>query len=291
MCRFIAYSGPVTIMNPLVFQAENSLISQSKSALKRKDPVNADGFGIGWYTNHEDPEPATFVNVDPAWSNRNLRMISNKVLTSHYFAHVRDASVNMPVNQANCHPFQNGKYLWMHNGRIDKFEKIRRALLLSLSEKSFSMVQGNTDSEHAFALFMDVLEHKENATQDELVGAMIETIRRIMVLRKDYGADTCALMNFALTDGYNTIATRFGTCEQTQPASLFYGLGALQEDQEYIHFTKNTGKDENSILICSEQVTTDRECWEKVERNHIVIAKRNIEVIQKPIDLPYQREL
>ena len=114
MCRFIAYSGERIFMNTLIFDASNSLVQQSKKAKMRVNPLNEDGFGLGWYPEHGDRIPGTFESVEPAWSNRNLSQIASKIPTHHFFAHVRDASIDMTVSQSNCHPFQYGPYLWMH---------------------------------------------------------------------------------------------------------------------------------------------------------------------------------
>jgi glutamine amidotransferase len=291
MCRFLTYSGPATLMSPLIFEAENSLVMQSKYAQKRKVPTNADGFGLGLYANHEDPIPATFVSVDPAWSNRNLKSIAEKVKTGHYFAHIRDASKGMPVSQANCHPFQCMHYLWMHNGRLDLFDSFRRALLNGLSDRAFGLIKGNTDSEYAFALFMDKLDFKQSASAEDLELAMVETIREIMRLRKAAGADTNAFINFAVTDGFHTIATRFATLETSQPASLFFAKGEITQQNGEVDIVVSDAPERQSIMICSEPFTEEDEQWVKVDRNHIVIAHGNVSVMQKPIELPYQVSL
>ncbi|QYJ87665.1 class II glutamine amidotransferase [Shewanella mesophila] len=290
MCRFLTYSGPKALMSPLVFQATNSLVMQSKYAQKRKVPTNADGFGLGWYPTQDDPIPATFVNVDPAWSNRNLKTIAEKVETRHYFAHVRDASKGMPVSQANCHPFGCMHYLWMHNGRLDQFEKFRRPLLNMLTNRAFDLIKGNTDSEYAFALFMDKLGFISNASLSQLEQAMEATIKTIMLLRKEVGADSNAFINFAITDGYHTLATRFATHEEAKPASLFFGQGIISDNKGVIDFTPNTS-DSACIIICSEPPTENNGRWTKVHRNHIVCASGHHKVYQRPINLPFQAEL
>ncbi|MEC4725116.1 class II glutamine amidotransferase [Shewanella sp. D64] len=288
MCRFLTYRGPATVMSPLIFQAENSLVSQSKFSQKRKIPINADGFGLGWYPIQDDPIPATFVNVDPAWSNRNLKMIGDKVQTHHYFAHVRDASVGMPVSQANCHPFQCMHYLWMHNGRLDLFDSFRRTLLNSLSDRAFSLIKGNTDSEYAFALFMDQLKFNPKASLIQLEVAMVATIEKIMQIRKLCGANTNAFINFAVTDGVNTIVTRFATLESAQPASLFYGTGSLSCIEGVVRITPTDDKSKMCMIVCSEPLTDDINIWKKVERNHLVSVTHDHKITQKPIPLPYQ---
>lgn len=288
MCRFLTYRGPITVMSPLIFQAKNSLVSQSKFSQKRKIPINADGFGLGWYPIQDDPIPATFVNVDPAWSNRNLKMICDKVQTHHYFAHVRDASIGMPVSQANCHPFQCMHYLWMHNGRLDLFDSFRRTLLNSLSDRAFSLIKGNTDSEYAFALFMDQLEFNPKASLIQLEVAMVSTIEKIMQIRKLCGANTNAFINFAVTDGFNTIATRFATLESAQPASLFYGTGSLSCIEGEVRITPTDDPSKMCMIVCSEPLTDDINIWKKVERNSLVSVTHDYQITQKPISLPYQ---
>ncbi|MFT5705620.1 MAG: glutamine amidotransferase [Shewanella sp.] len=291
MCRFLTYTGPATVMSPLIFHAENSLVSQSKYAQKRKVPTNADGFGLGWYPIQDDPIPATFVNVDPAWSNRNLKMIADKVQTHHYFAHVRDASKGMPVSQANCHPFQCMHYLWMHNGRLDLFDSFRRSLLNILSDRAFSLIKGNTDSEYAFALFMDQLEFNPSASLAQLEDAMVATIAKIMQIRKQCGADTNAFINFAVTDGINTLVTRFATLESAQPASLFYGTGSLRFNEEVLEFNATDNNNEVCVIVCSEPLTDDENIWQKVKRNHLITVSGDHCITQKPIPLPYQAAL
>lgn len=181
MCRFLTYSGPLTLMRPLIFSTENSLVEQSKYSKKRVRPVNGDGFGVGWYPDFDDPEPGTFLSIEPAWSNLNLAHISSKIRTQNFFAHVRDASVGMPVSEANCHPFQYGCFLWMHNGRLDQFTRFKRLLINQLSDKAYAMINGTTDSEHAFALFLDEISFDDTADAVEMERAMIATIQRLDV--------------------------------------------------------------------------------------------------------------
>ena len=47
----------------------------------------------------------------------------------------------MPVSEQNCHPFQWGRYLFMHNGVVAGFMQIRRKLLAQLSDAAYNAVQ------------------------------------------------------------------------------------------------------------------------------------------------------
>ncbi|MBL7864324.1 MAG: class II glutamine amidotransferase, partial [Cyclobacteriaceae bacterium] len=105
MCRLMAYRGTSIVIDNLLYKPKNSLINQSLAAKEIEEPLNGDGFGIGWYVPEVNNEPVTFVSVNPAWSNRNLRNLAPKVRTGCMIAHVRAASVG-EVSESNCHPFQ-----------------------------------------------------------------------------------------------------------------------------------------------------------------------------------------
>ena len=257
MCRFIAYSGDRIFMNTLIFDASNSLVQQSKKAKMRVNPLNGDGFGVGWYPEHGDPIPGTFVSVEPAWSNRNLGQEASKIPTHHFFAHVRDASKGMPVSQSNCHPFQYGPYLWMHNGRLDQFSRFRRLIINDLSDQAFDFIKGNTDSECAFALFLDEINFDEAASLEKLQLAMKTTISRINGYRKQVNADTNAFINFALTNKKVSLFTRYSSNIEVRPASLFYS------------------QSENNVIVSSEPLSDIKAHWTKVERSTLVSIENN----------------
>lgn len=287
MCRFVIYKGAPITMNQLVSAPANSLIVQSKESKKRKLPVNGDGFGVAWYPLHNDPEPARFVSIEPAWNNQNLIQLTSKVCSKHFFAHVRDASIGMPVSQSNCHPFTFGEYMFMHNGRLDQFDKFKRKILNSLSDRAFSLIQGNTDSEYAFALFMDTINFAENLTTEALKTALYKTIQRIIQFRVDSDANTNAFINFAVSNGKSIIATRFATDAASQPASLFFYQGDFKFDpcNDDITLLKTPS---NNTIICSEPLTETSDGWTKIERNQAIIINSDNSALVEVIPIEYQ---
>lgn len=95
-----------------------------------------------------------FTSVTPAWSNRNLRTISSQIRSPLVFAHVRAAALGDVVSDQNCHPFVSNAHrhwMFMHNGAVSRFSRIRRCLLAALSDEAFGLIDGNTDSEHWWA--------------------------------------------------------------------------------------------------------------------------------------------
>ena len=50
MCRWLAYVGSPIGLDQILLRPEHSLLTQSRHARESTFEVNADGFGIGWYT-------------------------------------------------------------------------------------------------------------------------------------------------------------------------------------------------------------------------------------------------
>ena len=284
MCRFIVYKGEETSPSHLLYHTQHSLITQSLSSEYRKNPVNGDGFGVAWYPLHEDIEAGVFTSVEPAWSNKNLRMIASKVRTKHYFAHVRDASVGMPVTQTNCHPFHYGKYTFMHNGKIGEFSRLKRAIQNRLSDNSFNMITGNTDSEHIFALIMETLQRDQNAEANKIMEAITQAIHTIKSLQKEYSVAQPATLNLALSNGEITICSRYVTCPNHSPASLFYGKGNATLRDGEMHYSKQNLTSAQSVIVCSEPLNDDDHYWQEIPRNHSIVINRMNEVTISKIE-------
>lgn len=101
----MAYKGTSIIIDKLLYQPKNSLVNQSINAKEIEEPLNGDGFGVGWYVPELNHEPITFVSTNPAGSNRNLRNLAPKIKTDCMIALVRAASVG-DVSESNCHPLR-----------------------------------------------------------------------------------------------------------------------------------------------------------------------------------------
>ena len=65
MCLFLTYSEPTTFMHEFILDSRYSLVSQSQHARMSSESVNGDGCGVGWYLEHDDEIPGTFVSIEP----------------------------------------------------------------------------------------------------------------------------------------------------------------------------------------------------------------------------------
>src|SRR3954468_14078295 len=170
MCRFLAYRGEPTFLSELVCAPAHSLVHQSLHAAEAKTETNGDGFGIGWYG--ERPVPGNYREVRPAWSDENLRSLCDQVRSGLFFAHVR-ASTGTATTRANCHPFAHGRYLFMHNGQIGGYARLKRRLEAMIPDEFYGARLGTTDSE---AIFLAAL---AQGLAEAPLGAMARTLKRM----------------------------------------------------------------------------------------------------------------
>ena len=278
MCRFLCYRGPEILLADLLYRPANSLILQSFHAKERMEPLNGDGFGIGWYTPQISLTPCVFASLTPAWSNQNLRQISEHVKSGCFFAHVRAASPGMRVTDANCHPFQYGRFLWMHNGIIRDFGRIKRRLCASLPDHLYNMIGGTTDSEHAFAVFLHLLGDTERVcSANEMGQALVDTIAQLERWTAESGLSGPSYYNFAVTDGRSVAAVRYVSDPTLEPQSLYYSTGGkYQCSQDGVCSFRECDATEKTIIITSERLTTNAGDWFRVAPNHVLAVEADL---------------
>ncbi len=87
----------------------------------------------------------------------------------------------------------------MHNGAISSFSRVKRDLCDLLPEDLFCGIQGTTDSEHIFALFLHVLGDRAGSRPaSALVHAIEETFRIIARLSAHHGITEGSSLNIGL---------------------------------------------------------------------------------------------
>lgn len=278
MCRFLAYSGCPEVMNELLYEPSHSLIKQSYKAREMKEPLNGDGFGVGWYERNLNREPAIFTSVSPAWNNRNLRYLAPKIKSNCMFAHVRAATVGH-VSEANCHPFHYGNFLMMHNGGIRDFDTMKRPLLGKLSDDRFRWVKGQTDSEHIFALFLDhLLDKTDEPGLDDFCIAFRMTFSDLQTLADRCGNEKPMFLNLMVTNGDVLAGSRYVSDSSETPHSLYHSEGKKYVCEDgHCKMIETENPEEKAILVVSETLSDITEDWIKVPANHFIKIDENLE--------------
>jgi len=136
-------------------------------------------------------------------------------------AHARRATVGKAKDE-NTHPFRFRRWLFAHDGTVEGFDRVRPRLVEALPDFLRRNIMGDTDSEHAFMLFLSQL--KDQGALDDLdadaraVGrSLARTVRQLEAWSREVSEQRPSRLNFVVTNGRVMAATRRG-------GPLFYAL-------------------------------------------------------------------
>lgn len=164
----------------------------------------------------------------------------------------------------------------MHNGGIGGWGIVKRQLAASVGDKWFLGVQGSTDSEWAFALFLDSMEklgYDPSSNPGDggfghtaLRKALLRTIQEINKFTSRIPAnhdsqDSVSLLNFAVTDGHSVVCSRYVGSRTDEAASLFFSSGTswkAQEGNKSEYKMERRDKGADIVLVASEPLTFER---------------------------------
>jgi predicted glutamine amidotransferase len=270
MCRWLAYSGSPVLMRELLLEPQHSLIDQSLHSRLGAETTNGDGFGVGWYGVGDTP--GTFHSVEPAWNDRNLKDLAGHIRSPLVFAHIR-ASSGSPVQQTNCHPFRHGRWLWMHNGVIREFHRVKRDLVLAVDPSLFPLIEGSTDSETFFFLALTLgLEHDPPTAVERAVGLIEKTGRR-------HGVEHPIQMTVATTDGTRVWAFRYSS--EGKSRSLFYSTDVVTLRRQYPDNPVLHGLSDESRVVVSEPLGDLAGAWNEVPESSYGIIQEGQDVLRR----------
>lgn len=283
MCRFLAYRGVPIVMSKLLQEPKNSLVNQSLNSRERSSPTNGDGYGVGWYTQSVSAEPALLRSIRPAWNDRNLLSIAPKIESDCILAHIR-AATRGEVSELNCHPFQYKNLLMMHNGTVRGFRRLKRQIRQSLPNYAYNWVEGQTDSEHLFGLFLAELGEDDDPGIDKAKIAIRGAIEKIEGWKIENNISDPLTLNTAITNGKWVLSTKYVTPETSRvPISLYYSEGAKYECEDGSCVMLHENIDDQAVLIVSEKLSDIEDDWIPVPKNFFVAIREDLTVDLEPI--------
>ena len=263
MCRWLAYYGDPIPIETLVFRRQHSLIDQSLHARQGATTTNGDGFGIGWYDEHGD-EPAVYRSVHPAWSDRNLRELAAHISSPLFFAHIR-ASTGTAVQETNAHPFRHGRWLFMHNGLVREFPRVRRDLLLEVDPFLIPEIEGSSDSELLFHLALTFGLEEDPVVALERMAGLVEDVGHA------HGVEDPLQMSVAATDGERIIAVRYSS--EGSSRTLYFSTHARVLKEQYPDIEELQMLSDEARAVVSEPLGDLVGAWNAVPESSIGIVQ------------------
>lgn len=250
MCRWLTYRGPEIYLEDLLYMPEHSLIEQSLHASEGKTVTNGDGFGVGWYGARK--RPGTYHEILPAWSDANLKSLAHQICAGSFFAHVR-ASTGTATSRANCHPFTHDRWMFMHNGQVGDYQRLRRAMENLLPDDLYHHRIGTTDSEVIFLLAL------ANGLAQDPVLALTRSIAQVLEIMETKKARGPFRLTAPVTDGQRFYAFRYSSDDL--PPSLYYSANG------------------DSLTVVSEPLDEeDAGGWSEIPPNSVLVSERPGEI-------------
>jgi predicted glutamine amidotransferase len=125
-------------------------------------------------------------------------------LVTAFLAHVR-AATGTPVQETNCHPFTHGRWLFVHNGYIAEYGRLRRDMMLTVRPDLFPEIRGTTDSELMFFLALTF------GLEDDPIGGLERMAGFVEARGAAAGVAEPLQMTVGVTDGERLYAARYAS--------------------------------------------------------------------------------
>jgi len=269
MCRWLAYSGSPIRLEELLVKRDRSLIDQSLHSRQGATPTNGDGFGVGWYG--DDETPRLYRSTHPAWNDRNLRELATGISSHLFFAHIR-ASTGTAIQETNTHPFRHGRWLWMHNGLIREFPRVRRDLVLAIDDSLFPSIEGTTDSETMFYLALTLgLESDPVDAVERMVGLVEKTGHA-------RGIEHPIQMTIATSDGESVWAFRYSS--EGDSRSLYFSTRMDALRATYPESEELAALSDETRVVVSEPLGDLAGAWNEVPESHVGIVQPGVDELR-----------
>ncbi len=118
MCRHLAWLGDPRSLSSLILERPHGLLEQSYAPRRQqRGRVNADGWGVGFV---DGGTVRRWRSSRPLWGDASFASIAPALNSGAVLAAVRSATVGMPIEETATAPFTDGRWLFSHNGRVDR---------------------------------------------------------------------------------------------------------------------------------------------------------------------------
>ena len=252
MCRLYGFRSnfPRKVECELI-RAQNSLITQSLQ--DERGTSNPHGWGLGTYSNGA---PNVIRQLDPAYDSEEFRWTAAKVHTCNVMAHVRRATIGK-ISLENTHPFEHGKWMFVHNGNIKAFQSIRQMILDAMGPSDRQSIQGDTDSEHVFKYIMYLHEQRSHFP---IVDILRDGIKQVIDWSQKADPGSEIALNIIMSNGDEIGGLRYGRSLWYMRRNAVHPCGVCGGA---LHVEKDPGKDYRAVIVASEPITDDEE-WTEI---------------------------
>jgi glutamine amidotransferase len=156
------------------------------------------------------------------------------------------ASTGTPITRPNCHPFACGRWMFMHNGLVGNWSRLRRRVEQLIPDDFYGSRIGTTDSEAVFLAILGAGGDKDP------IGATARVLATLtnMVSSEDHSEPL--RFTAALANGQDLYAFRY----------------AANDKANTLYYRESGG----SVVIVSEPLDGKHAQWKTVPPGHMLAA-------------------
>lgn len=273
MCRIFGFRSV------LKSQVHHSLVS-ADNALSAQSLKHPDGWGVAYYV---DQAPHVIKSETKAMDDQLFKRVSGIVTSNTVIAHIRKATLGKN-HLLNTHPFQYGKWTFVHNGNIKNFEQDRKKYESLIKPEFRRFLLGETDSERIFYILLSQLKDHINVSKIQALEAIKQAVQSLLEISgpvhpTDAGPPDETYLSFLLSDGENMFAFNGGK-------TLFYSTYKKHcPERDTCPFFNNTCENEkltgsvNHLIVSSESLSGEN-IWSKLELGEIIGVDKSMNVFK-----------
>jgi glutamine amidotransferase len=245
-----------------LLDAPDSLVKQSHR--------NADGTGIGYYDEHDEPR----VEKQPiaAFEDRQFASEARTIRSRTFVAHIRHASTG-GLTMANTHPFCQRGRLFAQNGALGDLPKLEDHL-----GDARALVAGDTDSERYFALITSEIDSHEGDVEAGIRAAVT------------WIADTLPVvsLNFVLITATDLWSLRYPETDTLYVLERPAGEELEHASSYGTRVHSDHGRDHPLVVVASERLDEDPG-WREVRSGELLHVGPSLKLESELLALPAPR--
>ena len=250
MSHWLAWHGQPLLIERLLFNARGGLIDRARSSGQE-----GSDFGLGWYGTGDGP--GVYQSALAPWDDGDLRNLAQHVTSPLFLAHLR--STPGPAVS------QYGRWLFVHDGEISRFEDIKPELLGAVNPSLINALGGSSDSEVLFALAITF------GLSDEPVAALERAIGFVEAIAERHGVSSAVEASIGVSDGGSLWAVRYRTRGPAPPLFASADVQAarmLYPNRPLIQLLK----DDDHIFV-SEPLADIPGAWDKLSEASAAVIR------------------
>ncbi len=277
MCRIFGFRSVIpSKVHTSLLVAENSLYTQSE-----KHP---DGWGVAYYILNS---PHLIRSTSKAIEDQLFKKVSGLVSSETVVAHLRKATEG-ELNILNTHPFQYGKWVFVHNGHIPNFVDIKSKIQSKIPENMKRFILGSTDSETLFFYFLSYMSKVLKLEASIPAISVVECLKLAMKDLNEIVGDHATVdsddfnqpyLTFLLTNGETMVAYQGGKNLNYSTHKVKCSERDVCKFHQHTCENPDTGKAVQHIIFSSEDVKNEN-IWNKMKPGEWVGVDRQMLVLR-----------